>query len=55
MLYTGIARAMLGASCALSFAAHATLGWTHGAGSGLAIAELIAGRKPAVDFAFCGR
>ncbi len=26
MLYTGIARAVLGASCALSFAAHATLG-----------------------------
>ncbi|HZZ11290.1 MAG TPA: DUF2844 domain-containing protein [Paraburkholderia sp.] len=26
MLYTGIARAMLGATCALSFAAHATLG-----------------------------
>jgi hypothetical protein len=26
MLYSGIARAMLGASCALSFAAHATLG-----------------------------
>ena len=26
MLYSGIASAMLGASCALSFAAHATLG-----------------------------
>jgi len=34
---------------------HGTLGWTHGAGSGLAIAELIGGRKPDVDFAFCGR
>ena len=34
---------------------HGTLGWTHGAGSGLAIADLIGGRKPAVDFAFCGR
>ena len=34
---------------------HGTLGWTHGAGSGLAIADLIAGRKPEVDFAFCGR
>ncbi len=34
---------------------HGTLGWTHGAGSGRAIADLIAGRKPDVDFAFCGR
>jgi D-amino-acid dehydrogenase len=34
---------------------HGTLGWTHGAGSGLAIADLIAGRRPEVDFAFCGR
>jgi D-amino-acid dehydrogenase len=34
---------------------HGTLGWTHGAGSGLAIADLIGGRKPEVDFAFCGR
>ena len=34
---------------------HGTLGWTHGAGSGLAVADLIAGRKPEVDFAFCGR
>jgi D-amino-acid dehydrogenase len=34
---------------------HGTLGWTHGAGSGLAIADLVAGRKPDVDFAFCGR
>lgn len=34
---------------------HGTLGWTHGAGSGLAIADLIAGRKPDVDFAFYGR
>jgi D-amino-acid dehydrogenase len=33
---------------------HGTLGWTHGAGSGLAIADLIAGRRPEVDFAFCG-
>jgi D-amino-acid dehydrogenase len=29
---------------------HGTLGWTHGAGSGKAIAELISGRKP--DMAF---
>ncbi len=34
---------------------HGTLGWTHGAGSGRAIADLIGGRKPDVDFAFCGR
>ena len=34
---------------------HGTLGWTHGAGSGLAIADLISGRKPEVEFAFCGR
>ncbi len=34
---------------------HGTLGWTHGAGSGLALADLVAGRKPDVDFAFCGR
>lgn len=34
---------------------HGTLGWTHGAGSGRAIADLVAGRKPEVDFAFCGR
>jgi D-amino-acid dehydrogenase len=27
-------------------AGHGTLGWTHGAGSGKAIAELIAGRRP---------
>jgi D-amino-acid dehydrogenase len=31
---------------------HGTLGWTHGAGSGRAIAEIIDGRRPAVDFAF---
>ena len=29
---------------------HGTLGWTHGAGSGKAIAELISGRKPAMAF-----
>lgn len=31
---------------------HGTLGWTHGAGSGRAIADLIDGRRPDVDFAF---
>ncbi|MES2185916.1 MAG: D-amino acid dehydrogenase [Pseudomonadota bacterium] len=33
---------------------HGTLGWTHGCGSGRAMAELLSGRKPEVDFAFCG-
>jgi D-amino-acid dehydrogenase len=33
-------------------AGHGTLGWTHGAGSGKALAELIAGRKPHIDFGF---
>lgn len=31
---------------------HGTLGWTHGCGSGRALAEIISGRKPEVDFAF---
>ena len=31
-------------------AGHGTLGWTHGAGSGRALAELMAGRHPAMDF-----
>jgi D-amino-acid dehydrogenase len=35
-------------------AGHGTLGWTHGAGSGKAIAELISGERPAMDFGFCG-
>jgi D-amino-acid dehydrogenase len=33
---------------------HGTLGWTHGAGSGKAIAELISGRKPEMAFDFLG-
>jgi D-amino-acid dehydrogenase len=33
---------------------HGTLGWTHGAGSGRALADLMAERRPDVDFAFCG-
>jgi len=33
---------------------HGTLGWTMGAGSGRAIAEIIGGRQPEVDFAFTG-
>ena len=35
-------------------AGHGTLGWTHGAGSGKAIAELISGDKPAMVFGFLG-
>lgn len=31
---------------------HGTLGWTHGCGSGRALAELICGRQPDVAFAF---
>ena len=33
---------------------HGTLGWTHGAGSGRALAELISGKQPALDFGFYG-
>lgn len=35
-------------------AGHGTLGWTHGAGSGKALAELISGQKPAMQFKFLG-
>jgi D-amino-acid dehydrogenase len=35
-------------------AGHGTLGWTHGAGSGKAIAELISGRQPEMSFNFYG-
>ena len=35
-------------------AGHGTLGWTHGAGSGKAMAELIAGRRPRMAFDFYG-
>ncbi|MDO4637521.1 MAG: D-amino acid dehydrogenase [Lautropia sp.] len=31
---------------------HGTLGWTHGCGSGRALADLISGRRPEVDFQF---
>jgi D-amino-acid dehydrogenase len=31
---------------------HGTLGWTHSCGSGKAIADIISGQKPDVDFAF---
>jgi D-amino-acid dehydrogenase len=33
---------------------HGTLGWTMACGSGRALADLIGGRKPGVDFAFTG-
>jgi D-amino-acid dehydrogenase len=33
-------------------AGHGTLGWTHGAGSGRALADLIGGRQPELDFSF---
>jgi D-amino-acid dehydrogenase len=32
---------------------HGTLGWTHSCGSGRAIADIVDGRRPEVDFAFC--
>ncbi len=35
-------------------AGHGTLGWTHGAGSGKAMAELISGRMPEMPFGFYG-
>ncbi|MFN7428176.1 MAG: D-amino acid dehydrogenase [bacterium] len=33
---------------------HGTLGWTHACGSGKAIADIVSGRTPEVDFAFIG-
>jgi D-amino-acid dehydrogenase len=35
-------------------AGHGTLGWTHGAGSGKAIAELLSGERPDMAFEFHG-
>jgi D-amino-acid dehydrogenase len=35
-------------------AGHGTLGWTHGAGSGRALAELMSGKHPHLAFGFCG-
>jgi D-amino-acid dehydrogenase len=35
-------------------AGHGTLGWTHGAGSGKALAELLSGHKPDMGFEFYG-
>ena len=34
---------------------HGTLGWTHACGSGQAIAEILSGRKPEVDFSFSSK
>lgn len=33
---------------------HGTLGWTHSCGSGAAIADIVSGRVPEVDYAFTG-
>lgn len=33
---------------------HGTLGWTHSCGSAAALADLICGRRPELDYAFCG-
>jgi D-amino-acid dehydrogenase len=33
---------------------HGTLGWTHSCGSGRALADIVSGRKPEVDFRFLG-
>ncbi len=33
---------------------HGTLGWTMGCGSGKAIADIVSGRRPDIDFAFTG-
>jgi len=35
-------------------AGHGTLGWTHGAGSGRALAELMCGQRPSLQFGFFG-
>ena len=35
-------------------AGHGTLGWTHGAGSGRALALLLSGKRPALEFGFAG-
>ena len=32
---------------------HGTLGWTHACGSGRALADIVSGRVPEIDFAFC--
>lgn len=32
---------------------HGTLGWTHSCGSAAALADIVSGKQPALDFAFC--
>ena len=32
---------------------HGTLGWTHACGSGRALADVVSGRQPEIDFTFC--
>jgi len=32
---------------------HGTLGWTHACGSARALADIVSGRQPEIDFAFC--
>jgi D-amino-acid dehydrogenase len=34
---------------------HGTLGWTHACGSGRALADIVDGRTPDVDFPFSGK
>src|SRR3989440_1317037 len=34
---------------------HGTLGWTHACGSGRAIADIVSGRRPEIDFTFVGQ
>ena len=34
---------------------HGTLGWTHSCGSARALADIVSGRRPEIDFAFTGR
>ena len=36
-------------------AGHGTLGWTHGAGSGRALALLLSGKRPGLEFGFAGQ
>jgi D-amino-acid dehydrogenase len=34
---------------------HGTLGWTHACGSARALADIVSGREPEIEFAFCAR
>jgi len=33
---------------------HGTLGWTMACGSGKAVADIVSGKRPEIDFAFLG-